>query len=140
MPRATVRGMLAVLAIYALVNVGYFHALPFDCGRGRRAPSRRRAARDVPRRRAQLVLALAMALSAISAMNGSMLTSARVPYAVAPRWPRAGGSRGCRRRARAGRRRSLVQGGVACVTRIRHFDELTDAVVFVSWLFYALTR
>jgi APA family basic amino acid/polyamine antiporter len=30
LPRATVIGMLAVLATYALVNVGYFHALPFQ--------------------------------------------------------------------------------------------------------------
>jgi APA family basic amino acid/polyamine antiporter len=29
LPRATVGGMVAVLVTYALVNIGYFHALPF---------------------------------------------------------------------------------------------------------------
>jgi APA family basic amino acid/polyamine antiporter len=88
---------------------------------------------------AQIVLAIAMTLSAISAMNGSILTGARVPYAVArdglaPRWF-AQVSAGARVPAIA----VLVQGAVACGLALSgSFDQLTDAVVFVSWLFYGL--
>jgi APA family basic amino acid/polyamine antiporter len=146
LPRATVGGMLAVLAIYALVNLGYFHALPFSDV----ASSSSDAYPDAPAVAArvatqflggpaQAVLAVAMTVSAISAMNGSMLTGARVPYAVArdglaPE-PLARLSAGASVPAIA----MLVQGALSCALALTgSFDQLTDAVVFASWLFYAL--
>src|SRR4029078_8029659 len=73
------------------------------------------------------------------AMNGSMLTGARVPYAVARDGLAPSGlgrlSSGARVRAIS----VLVQGGRSCVLALSGtFDQLTDAVVFASWLFYAL--
>jgi APA family basic amino acid/polyamine antiporter len=146
LPRATVGGMLAVLIIYALVNVGYFHALPLAeivTSRSTEHPQApavaAKAATQFLGDPAQIVLAIAMTLSAISAMNGSILTGARVPYAVArdglaPRWF-AQVSAGARVPAIA----VLVQGAVACGLALSgSFDQLTDAVVFVSWLFYGL--
>ena len=146
LPRALVLGSLAVLAIYALVNVGYFHALPF----GEVQHSASNAYPDEPAVAAkvahqfvgdttQVVIACAMMLSALSAMNGSMLTGARVPYAVArdglaPRWL-AHVSPG----AQVPRRAVVIQGAWACVLAMSgRFDDLTNAVVFASWLFYAL--
>jgi APA family basic amino acid/polyamine antiporter len=139
-PRATVRGMLAVLAIYALVNLGYFHALPLaDVAAPGATSVAQRAATEFLGPAAQLALAAAMAISAISAMNGSMLTGARVPYAVA----RDGlAPRGLARLGKTSRVpivAVVVQGAIACVyCQLGGFDELTDAVVIVSWLFYAL--
>jgi APA family basic amino acid/polyamine antiporter len=79
-----------------------------------------------------------MTVSAISAMNGSMLTGARVPYAVA----KDGLAPAPLARLSAARIPAvavLVQGGLACVFALSaRFDQLTDAVVFASWLFYAL--
>ncbi|HTR51543.1 MAG TPA: amino acid permease [Kofleriaceae bacterium] len=139
-PRATVRGMLGVLAIYALVNVGYFYALPFaDVVSPGATSVAQRAATEFLGPAAQLVLAAAMAISAISAMHGSMLTGARVPYAV------AADGLAPRGLARLGARSHVpvvavvVQGAIACVyTLLGGFDDLTDAVVIVSWLFYGL--
>jgi APA family basic amino acid/polyamine antiporter len=146
LPRATVGGMLAVLAIYALVNLGYFHALPLS----EIATSNSEFHPDAPAvaakaatqflgGTAQVVLATAMTISAISAMNGSMLTGARVPYAVA----RDGLAPQVLARLSEGARvpaiSVIVQGALACVfALVSSFDELTDAVVFSSWLFYAL--
>lgn len=146
LPRATVFGVLAVLAIYALVNLGYFHALPF--GEVATASSEAypdapavaaRAAQQFLGGTAQVVLAVAMTLSALSAMNGSMLTGARVPYAVAT----DGLAPGLLARLSSGARvpavSVLVQGALACGFALwGTFDQLTDAVVFASWLFYAL--
>jgi APA family basic amino acid/polyamine antiporter len=146
LPRATVLGMLTVLAIYALVNIGYFHALPFS----EVATSSSTAYPDAPDVAAKAatqflggparaLLAVAMTISAISAMNGSILTGARVPYAVA----RDGLAPPLLARLSEGARvpavSVLVQGALSCVLTLSgSFDQLTDAVVFASWLFYAL--
>jgi APA family basic amino acid/polyamine antiporter len=146
LPRATVGGMLAVLVTYALVNIGYFHALPFSevvtasSNAYPDAPAvAARAATQFLGGTAQVVLAVAMTISAISAMNGSMLTGARVPYAVA----RDGLAPAPLARLSAGAHvpaiSVLVQGVLSCLLALSgSFDELTDAVVFASWLFYAL--
>jgi APA family basic amino acid/polyamine antiporter len=145
LPRALVGGSLTVLAIYALINVGYLYALPFgDIATSRSnqfpdaAPVAAKVATQFLGDTTQILVALAMALSAISAMNGSMLTGARVPYAVAhdglapARLARL--SEGARVPATA----VLVQGVWASVLALSgRFDELTDAVMFASWLFYA---
>lgn len=145
LPRAIVGGALGVLAIYALVNLGYFRALPFEevvTSSSTAYPDAPAVAQKVATQflggTAQAVLAIAMAISALSAMNGSMLTGARVPYAVAtdglaPRsLARLSG-------AHIPQTAVLVQGGLACVFALSaRFDQLTDAVVFASWLFYAL--
>jgi APA family basic amino acid/polyamine antiporter len=146
LPRAIVGGMVAVLATYALVNVGYFHALPFS----EVATSSSNAYPDAPAvaaraagqflgGTAQALLAIAMTISALSGMNGSMLTGARVPYAVA----RDGLAPRALARVSAGARvpaiSVLVQGALSCGLALSGtFDQLTDAVVFASWLFYAL--
>jgi APA family basic amino acid/polyamine antiporter len=146
LPRATIGGMAVVLAIYALVNLGYFHALPLadvaaarsDLHPGAPAVAASAAAQFLGGT-AQALLAIAMTISAISAMNGSILTGARVPYAVA----KDGLAPERLSRLSAGARvpvtALLVQGAIACVLAWSgSFDQLTDAVVFVSWLFYGL--
>jgi APA family basic amino acid/polyamine antiporter len=147
LPRALVGGMFAVLAIYAVVNTGYFFALPFT----EVATSSSAAYPAAPAIAAkvatgffggttQALLAVAMTLSALSAMNGSMLTGARVPYAV------AGDHLAPKALARLSPTTHvpttavLVQGVLAAVFALNgRFDELTDTVVFAAWLFYALS-
>ena len=140
LPRAIVWGSLGVFAIYALVNIGYFHALPFtEVAAPGDTSIAQRAATTFFSGPAQALLAAAMAISAISAMNGSMLTGARVPYAVASDGlaPRALAT--VSEQTRVPVVSILVQGGLACLYALSGtFDELTDAVVFASWLFYAL--
>ena len=146
LPRATVYGMLAVLATYALVNLGYFHALPFsevvsaNSEQFRDAPAvATKAAAVFLGGPAQVLLAIAITLSAISSMNASILTGARVPYAAA----RDGLAPSFLARLSAGARvpaiSVLIQGGLACLLALSgSFDQLTDAVIFASWLFYGL--
>lgn len=144
LPRAIVGGTLTVLAVYALVNLGYFHAVPMaeiltSAPNVDGAPSvAAKAATQFFGDLTVTLFAAAMAFSALSAMNGSMLTGARVPYAVATDGlaPRALARLS---RARIPITAVLVQGALACVYAVGGgFDFLTDAVVFASWLFYAL--
>lgn len=145
LPLAIVGGALGVLVIYALVNVGYFRALSFheiataSSVAHPDAPAvAQKAASQFLGNTAAAALAIAMTVSALSAMNGSMLTGARVPYAVAKDGlaPRALARLSS---AHVPATAVLVQGGLACIYALSaRFDQITDAVVFASWMFYAL--
>jgi APA family basic amino acid/polyamine antiporter len=144
LPRALVGGALVVIAAYALVNLGYFRAVPMadiltSAPNVTGAPSvAQKATAQLFGELAQALFAAAMAFCALSAMNGSMLTGARVPYAaaldgLAPR-PLARLSS-----ARIPITAVLVQGALSCLYALGGgFDDLTDSVVFASWMFYAL--
>jgi len=146
LPRAIVGGALIVFAIYALINIGYFHALPFDAiaGASSDATSGKPSVASLTAEQffgdtTSALLGVAMALCALSAMNGSMLTGARVPYAVARDnlAPRALAA--VSERARIPAVAVLVQGALSMLFVLTSkFDEITNAVVFASWLFYAL--
>jgi basic amino acid/polyamine antiporter, APA family len=146
LPRAIVGGALAVFAIYALINVGYFHALPFaevasassDATVGAPSVAAKTASQFLGGTTATL-LGVAMAICALSAMNGSMLTGARVPYAVAKDGLAPAALARISERARIPAVSVLVQGALSCgFVLTSKFDEITNAVVFASWLFYAL--
>ncbi len=146
LPRAIVGGALVVFVIYALVNLGYFHALPFAdvaSSASDAHPDQPAVAAKVASQflggTAQVLLAAAMALSALSAMHGSMLTGARVPYAVAKDGLAPSRLAKLSAVSRVPTTSVVVQGSLACVFALGgSFDQLTDAVVFASWLFYAL--
>jgi APA family basic amino acid/polyamine antiporter len=145
-PRATILGMFAVLAIYAIVNLGYFHALSIDdivtssSQAYPKAPAvAAKAAASFLGDTTTTLFAIAITFCALSAMNGSMLTGARVPYAMATDGlaPRALAS--VSSKARVPAVAVVVQGVIACLFSLSGtFDQLTEAVVFSSWMFYAL--
>lgn len=145
LPRALVLGTLTVVAIYGVINVAYFWALPWDevVTSGSTAypeakPVAGKLAATFLGGPSQMLIAFAMALSAVSAMNGSILTNARVPYAMAH------DGLAPRRLAELSRRRVpvtavIVQGICACGMALTgRFDQITDSVIFASWLFYGM--
>lgn len=146
LPRAIVLGVVLVLVVYALINVAYFVALPFDevlTARSDRHPDApavaARTAATFLGDTTQGFVAFAMTAAALSAMTGAMLTGARVPFALA----RDGLAPARLAHVSAGAHAPvvavLIQGAWACVlARSGRFDQLTDYVVFTSWLFYAL--
>lgn len=146
LPRAIVGGTLVCLLVYAAVNVGYFHALPFAAV----ASSNSAAFPDAPSvasrvaatflgENAQGLLAFAMVVSALSAMTGSILTGARVPFAMAADGVAPRVLARLHPVTRVPIIAILIQGAWACVlAQSGRFDLLTESVVFASWLFYAL--
>jgi APA family basic amino acid/polyamine antiporter len=81
-PRVLILGVLGVALVYMLANLAYFYALPFDT-----IKHSERVAQDV----AQAVLGtwggtaltLAALISTLATLNGSILTGARIFYAMA---------------------------------------------------------
>jgi APA family basic amino acid/polyamine antiporter len=82
LPRALVGGTIAVMAIYLLVNAAYFHVLSAaEVGNSPRvAGEMMRRILDGP---GAAVVAIAAMISIFAALNGSILTGSRVPYAAA---------------------------------------------------------
>jgi len=143
-PRALLGGLAVVMVLYALVFVAYFYALPFDDVVTANTPARPQAvatyaAMTVLGPAGVAVMSAAFVLSALGAMNGSVLTSARVPYAM------AADGLFFRRLATLSPRTEVpvaavvVQGVWSCVlVTTGSFDQLTDMVIFSEWVFYAL--
>jgi APA family basic amino acid/polyamine antiporter len=89
-PRAVIGGGLLVVVLYLLVNYAYFHALPFEAV----VTSSSTAYPDAPAVGARAAItflgpqaisiaAIVFLISAVGALNGVLLTRARVPYAAA---------------------------------------------------------
>ena len=145
-PRALIGGMVAVVAIYCAANLAYFYALPW----GDVLTSNSTAHRDalpVATRAAQTafgdgggkLMSIAFVLSALGALNGATLTGARVPFAMARDglFPALTGVLHARTRVPVAA--VLVQAVWACVLAASGtYDQLTDYVIFASWIFYAL--
>jgi APA family basic amino acid/polyamine antiporter len=146
-PLALIGGMAIVLAVYGLLNLAYCYALPIESIaassstlHGTALPVAAKAAQTfLPRFGAQLV-AFAALLSTIGVLNGSILTGARIPYAMA----RDGLF--FARFAQLDRRSSvpvpsiILQGIWASVLVVSAtFDQLTDCVIFAGMIFYAAT-
>jgi APA family basic amino acid/polyamine antiporter len=127
------------------LNLAYCYALPIDAIASSSStlhnaalPVASKAAQTfLPRFGAQFV-AIAAMLSTIGALNGSILTGARIPYAMArdglffAQFAQLGG------RSAVPVASIVLQGVWASVLVLSAtFDQLTDCVIFASMIFYA---
>jgi APA family basic amino acid/polyamine antiporter len=141
-PLALVGGTVAIILLYVLINVAYFYVLtPTDIANVAKDSS---VAREVAVKFmgpiAVSVIAAALMASSIGTLHTSILTGARVPYAMARDglfWERL--SR-LSPKTRVPIGALIVQGFWACLLALSgSFDTLTDYVIFGSWIFYGLT-
>jgi APA family basic amino acid/polyamine antiporter len=145
-PRALILGMIAVTLIYCIANLAYFYALPF--GEVLTSSSTRyRDALPVATKAAQTFLgdyggrlvSIAFILSAMGALNGSILANARVPYAMARDGIFFAPMAQLHATSRVPVRAIMIQACWASVLALSGtFDQLTDYVIFASWIFYGL--
>jgi APA family basic amino acid/polyamine antiporter len=145
-PMALIIGVGGVMLIYTLANIAYVYALPFGELLSANSklhpdglPAATKAASAFLGPSGTVLLSLAFFISATGALNGSILTSSRIPYAMArekmmPRFLAA-----VHPGTHVPVRSVLIQGGWASVLAVSGtFDQLTDYVVFAGWVFYAL--
>ena len=145
-PRALIGGMVAVMVIYCAANLSYFYALPWgdvltsNSTLHRDAlPVATRAAQTAFGESGGNLMSIAFVLSALGALNGSTLAGARVPFAMARDgvFPARAGVLSSRTRVPVAA--VLMQAGWACVLAVSGtYDQLTDYVIFASWIFYGL--
>ncbi|HEX8000495.1 MAG TPA: amino acid permease [Pyrinomonadaceae bacterium] len=140
-PLALIGGMLIIMSLYVFVNIAYFYAL--DPTTIASIPKESSVAREVAQTFlgpvAISLIAAALMFSSIGTLHTSILTGARVPYAMsrdrlffqnlARLSPRTHVPTGA----------LILQGIWASILALSgSFDTLTDYVIFGSWIFYAL--
>ncbi len=137
-PRALLYGTLIVMGVYVLVNVAFLYVLPVDV-MSRSPLVAASAAEAIFGKSGASIISIAVIISTFGALNGSILSTARVQFAMArdnlffnsigkihPRYGTPHIS-------------LVVQGLWSCVlVTSGTFDTITDYVIFAAWLFYAL--
>jgi APA family basic amino acid/polyamine antiporter len=139
LPLALIGGTLAVIAIYMLANAAYFRVMtPHEvAGADRVAADMMRKIWHAPGANAVSVAAM---ISIFAALNGSILTGSRVPYAAAregyffatighvnPKYRTPGVS-------------IAALSTWACVLVLTgKYDDLFNLVIFASWILYGMT-
>ena len=139
LPRALVWGTAAVIAVYLLANAAYFHVLS-----AAEVGASQRVAAEMMRRifggPGAAAVSIAAMISIFAALNGSILSGARVPYAAA---------RGGYFFAAIGRVHPkyrtpgvsilALSAWSALLTLSGKYDDLFNLVIFASWILYGMT-
>ncbi len=141
LPRAFIGGLLLVAALYLFVNVAYFYVLtPFEIGN---VPASSSVATEVVRRfvgpAATTFVAIALMVSSLGALHASVFAGARYPFAMAREglFFRSLGTLSPKTLVPV---RAIIAQTVwaSLVALSGSYDTLTDAMIFVSWIFYGL--
>jgi APA family basic amino acid/polyamine antiporter len=138
MPFALILGTLLVIAVYVLVNIAYFYVL---------APARiastntvaADAARQFMGRAGGAFIAIGVMISSFAALNGSILSGSRVPYAQARDGLFPQFLAGVHPRFRTPAAAIATQGVIAGLFALTgQYKGLYTKVIFSEYLFYAL--
>jgi basic amino acid/polyamine antiporter, APA family len=137
-PVALVGGVSLVAVIYLLFSAACLKILPFAS-----VASSQHIASDVVQHVAGAGAAawvtVAMVISAVGSMNSSVLSGARVPYAMARDGIFFRVAGGIHPKYRTPGRALIFQGTLACLMALTGtFEELSNLFIFAAWIFYGL--
>jgi APA family basic amino acid/polyamine antiporter len=144
-PWALVIGMGIVLLVYGAINLAYFYGLPFSevatsssSLHGNSPPVVSKAATTFLGDLGPKFVSAAVLLSVIGVLNGSILTSARIPFAMARDGLFFSKFAKLDDKTAVPVAAILMQGiWAALLSLSATFDQLTDGVVFAGMIFYA---
>jgi len=137
-PLALLFGTLIVIAVYVLVNIAYLYVLPID-EMAKSPLVAASAAEKIFGSNGASLISIAVIISAFGALNGSILSTARVPFAMAKANLFFQRLKNVHPKFGTPSTSLLVQGIWSCVLVLSgSFDMITDYVIFASWLFYML--
>ncbi len=138
-PLALIAGTIAAMGVYLTVNLAYFYILPA----GAVASSERVAAammQVIVGAPGAAAVSIAALVSIFAALNGSILSGARVPYAMARDglFFRAAG-RTHSSRGTPGASILMLSGWAALLVFSGRYEQLFTYVIFASWIVYGMT-
>ena len=138
-PLGLLYGTLIVIVLYVVINLAYLYVMPIEEIAGSPLVATA-AAEKIFGSYGGSIISIAVIVSTFGAVNGSLMASARVPFAMAhskmffnwlgkvhPRY--------------ATPHTSLVVQGIfsSVLVMSGSFDTITDYVIFATWFFYMLT-
>jgi len=142
LPRAMAITVLIVIAVYVLVNLAYIYVIPVSTMASKYSESYLVAvdvANSFLGRWGAAAIAVAIMISTFGAVNSIAMMSARVYFAMAREKLFFRGLGHIHPRFRTPSTALIVQGVWAAVMVFSGtFDQLTDMLIFVSWIFYAM--
>ncbi len=141
-PIALIGGMIVVLLIYCATNLAYFHALPIGeiASSTSASPVATKAVETFLGPIGAKFVTIAITVSIIGALNGSILTGARVPFAMARDGLFFKSIGNLSEGSRVPVLSLVIQAIWASVLALLGtFDQLTNYVIFASWIFYGMT-
>jgi basic amino acid/polyamine antiporter, APA family len=139
LPRALILGTICVIVIYLLTNLAYFYVLnAHEVGGSERvAADAMSRVLGAPGRAAVSVAAM---ISIFAALNGSILTGSRVPYAMARSGLFFRAVAGVHPRFRTPGPAIVLLGLISSVILLSgQYDQLYTLVIFPSWILYGMT-
>lgn len=137
-PLALFYGTLIVIGVYVLINIAFLYVLPID-EMAKSPLVAASAAEKIFGSYGASLISIAVIISTFGALNGSILATARVPFAMsrAKLFFRSLGK--VHPRFGTPHIALLIQGIWSCVLVLSgSFDTITDYVIFASWMFYML--
>jgi APA family basic amino acid/polyamine antiporter len=139
LPRALIFGTLLIIAVYLLTNLAYFYVL----SAGEVAASDR-VASEMMRKAigpsGAAVVSIAAMMSIFAALNGSILSGARVPFAMARDGYFFGPMARVHPQFQTPAAAILLLGGWSCLVLLSgQYDNLYTMVIFSSWILYGMT-
>lgn len=146
-PRALIAGMMIVLVIYVLANVSYFYSLPVAEVMGSNsdaypyAPAvATKAAKTFLGVTGTGLVSFAFALSIVGGLNGTIMMTARIPYAMARDGLFFKSLAKLSPRTQAPVAAIIIQAVWASILAFSGtFDQLTNYSIFALWIFYGIT-
>ena len=139
LPRSLILGTLAVIATYLLVNLAYFYVLtPAQVASSHRVAADMMIA--IGGRVAAAFVTVAVLISMFAALNGSILSGSRVPYAMARDGLFFPGAAVVHPVYRTPGRAMIMLSLWSCIVILSGwYDDLYNFVIFGSWILYLMT-
>lgn len=147
LPLSLLLGIVTVFALYAMLNLAYFWSLSLSeittansSTFPNALPVATKAATKFLGEFGIQILSAVFVISTVGAMNGCIMTSARVPFAMAKDGLFFSFLSRINPRSHVPVRSIWVQALVSILLALTGtFDQLTNYVVFSAWIFYGLT-
>ncbi|MFH1197928.1 MAG: amino acid permease [bacterium] len=137
-PRGLIFGTLIVIVVYVLINIAYLYVMPID-EMAKSPLVAASAAEKIFGTNGGAIISIAVIISTFGALNGSILATARVPFAMARANIFFKSFEKVHPRFGTPHIALIIQGIWSCILVMSgSFDTITDYVIFASWLFYML--
>ncbi|OFI07658.1 serine/threonine exchanger SteT [Clostridium acetireducens DSM 10703] len=141
LPKAIVGGLFLVMAVYLLINVAYLFVLPANVLAGTSTPAAD-VAKIIFGAAGGKIITIGILVSIFGTLNGYILTGMRIPYVMALENKLPGSNILSRLHPKL--KTPIYSGvllGIISIILIftGKFDQLTDLLIFVIWIFYVMT-